>query len=191
MTRLTFPFGRSRAESAFAAADIADKQEPLGPVHGVPFTIKENIDCVGSSTTMGVPLLAEALPPELERVTELWGHVLSAEFQPVINELAMLMSERSIGMLNQLFKLYNAATVPGALVHAEKWRLSCAWSGFFERYPLVVGPTWTNIPFLHDADIADGGAKISALKVRHSLSISLEELHLSIRNFSGPCQITQ
>jgi amidase len=50
------------AESALAAADIADKQEPLGPLHGVPFTIKENIDCMGSSTTMGVPLMAEALP---------------------------------------------------------------------------------------------------------------------------------
>lgn len=102
----------------------------------------------------------------MERVTELWGHILSAEFQPVINELAMLMSESSIEMLNHLFELYNPATFPAALVHAEKWRLSCAWSEFFERYPLVVGPTWTNIPFLHDADIADGGARLTVDMLR-------------------------
>ena len=51
------------AESALKAADAADKTEPSGPLHGVPFTIKENIDCVGSPTTMGVPLLLDAMPP--------------------------------------------------------------------------------------------------------------------------------
>ena len=51
------------AESALEAADAADRQDASGPLHGVPFTIKENIDCVGSATTQGVPLLAEALPP--------------------------------------------------------------------------------------------------------------------------------
>lgn len=50
------------AESALAAADAADSTEPVGPLHGVPFTIKENIDCVGSATTNGVPALKDALP---------------------------------------------------------------------------------------------------------------------------------
>ena len=50
------------AESALAAADAADQATPTGPLHGVPFTIKENIDCVGSPTTDGVPAFAERLP---------------------------------------------------------------------------------------------------------------------------------
>ncbi|MDE0452597.1 MAG: amidase family protein [Gammaproteobacteria bacterium] len=51
-------------ESALAAADAADAAsgDDLGPLHGVPFSIKENIDCVGSPTTNGVPALAEFLP---------------------------------------------------------------------------------------------------------------------------------
>ena len=51
-------------ESALAAADAADaaSDEDRGPLHGVPFSIKENIDCVGSPTTNGVPALAEFLP---------------------------------------------------------------------------------------------------------------------------------
>src|SRR4029078_10200029 len=49
------------AESALEAADRADKSAPNGPFHGVPFTIKENIDCTGSATTVGVPAFAGAI----------------------------------------------------------------------------------------------------------------------------------
>src|SRR5689334_19342727 len=52
------------ADAALAAADEADRTPPTGPLHGVPFTIKENIDIVGSATTNGVPAFAEAMPSE-------------------------------------------------------------------------------------------------------------------------------
>ena len=50
------------AETALAAADEADRTPGSGPLHGVPFTIKENIDIVGSATTSGVPAFADAMP---------------------------------------------------------------------------------------------------------------------------------
>src|SRR5210317_1359149 len=53
------------SDSARQAADAADampRDQRVGPFHGVPFTIKENIDCVGSATTQGIPLMAEAMP---------------------------------------------------------------------------------------------------------------------------------
>ncbi len=55
------------AEDALDMAAKADKAvavgDKLGPLHGVPFTVKENIDLTGSATTEGVPAFAEALPP--------------------------------------------------------------------------------------------------------------------------------
>src|SRR6201992_736785 len=33
------------------------------PLHGVPFTVKENIDVAGTATTQGLPALAEAVAP--------------------------------------------------------------------------------------------------------------------------------
>jgi amidase len=46
------------ADAALAAADRADaavrRGEPLGPLHGVPVTIKENVDQQGEATTNGV-----------------------------------------------------------------------------------------------------------------------------------------
>ncbi|HET7017095.1 MAG TPA: amidase [Streptosporangiaceae bacterium] len=54
-------------DEALAAADEADRQsagaEGLGSLHGVPFTVKENIDLAGTATTQAVPALAEAVAP--------------------------------------------------------------------------------------------------------------------------------
>jgi amidase len=58
---------RVMADDARAAATDADRKvasgEPLGPLHGVPFTVKENIDIAGLPTTWGVQALTEAVVP--------------------------------------------------------------------------------------------------------------------------------
>lgn len=58
---------RVLADEARAAAAEADRQvaagATLGPLHGVPFTVKENIDMAGLPTTWGVKALASAVVP--------------------------------------------------------------------------------------------------------------------------------
>ena len=55
---------REEARSDAAEADRKVAAGPaLGPLHGVPFTIKENIDVAGFPTTWGVPAFAGAIPP--------------------------------------------------------------------------------------------------------------------------------
>ncbi|MEI7546878.1 MAG: amidase family protein, partial [Actinomycetota bacterium] len=54
-------------DTALAAADAADRAVatggPLGTFHGVPVTVKENIDLAGTPTTQSLPILAEAIAP--------------------------------------------------------------------------------------------------------------------------------
>src|ERR1700758_4809101 len=52
----------ARAEAASADRKLA-AGEKGGPLHGVPFTVKENIDMAGLPTTWGVPALAQAVTP--------------------------------------------------------------------------------------------------------------------------------
>jgi amidase len=67
---------RLLADQALAAADAADMAVAdgtrLGPLHGVPFTVKENIDLAGTPTTHAIPALAEAVAsvdaPQVERL---------------------------------------------------------------------------------------------------------------------------
>jgi amidase len=58
---------RVMADQARSAAAEADRKvasgEPLGPLHGVPCTVKENIDMAGLPTTWDVPALSGALVP--------------------------------------------------------------------------------------------------------------------------------
>ena len=62
------------ADEARASAVLADKKlaagELAGPLHGVPFTVKENIDMAGLPTTWGVPALAKAVVPADAPVVE-------------------------------------------------------------------------------------------------------------------------
>jgi len=54
-------------DEARVAADAADRAvaagDELGVLHGVPCTVKENIDLAGTPTTQGVPALADAAAP--------------------------------------------------------------------------------------------------------------------------------
>jgi amidase len=58
---------RVLGDDARAAAKEADAAvangEPLGPLHGVPFTVKQNIDLAGCATDNGVPAFAAAISP--------------------------------------------------------------------------------------------------------------------------------
>jgi amidase len=64
------------ADRALDAAKAADRaigaDEELPPLHGVPFTVKENIDLVGTPTTWGARALADSYPrrdaPAVERL---------------------------------------------------------------------------------------------------------------------------
>ena len=63
-------------ETAIRAAEEADRAvengSEVGPLHGVPFTIKENIDVAGSATTMGVlGLEGEIAPVDAPLVAQL------------------------------------------------------------------------------------------------------------------------
>lgn len=69
------------AEQALAAADEADRATVAGSdlpsFHGVPFTVKENIDLAGTPTTLGIKAFAELYPrsdaPVVERLRAAGG----------------------------------------------------------------------------------------------------------------------
>ena len=69
ITRVLADEARAGAKAADAALAAGDT---LGPLHGVPFTVKQNIDLAGCATDNGVPAFAEAISavdaPVVERM---------------------------------------------------------------------------------------------------------------------------
>jgi len=95
----------------------------------------------------------ETQPPELEQVHEIWAYILAMDFSPLLPELSALMSPPLIEMLRKLFVRNDPSSVRLPDIHSERNRLCRIWSEFFVEYPIMVGPTWTDIQFLHDADV--------------------------------------
>ena len=63
LNAITWVLG-DEARAAAKAADAAlASGEPLGPLHGVPLTVKQNIDLAGCASDHGVPAFAEAISP--------------------------------------------------------------------------------------------------------------------------------
>lgn len=63
------------AEDALKSADIADKAiadgAALGPLHGIPFSIKDSLDTAGVLTQRGSKLFAGNIP---DRRMQPWSH---------------------------------------------------------------------------------------------------------------------
>jgi amidase len=72
LNAVTVILGEQALEAAKAADRVADRGADLPPFHGVPFTIKGNIDVVGTPTTHGLKALLGAYPkrdaPAVERM---------------------------------------------------------------------------------------------------------------------------
>jgi len=71
VTRVLADEARSAAASADASVAAGD---PLGPLHGVPFTVKENIELAGTPTTQGLPVFADLVAPVDAPIVERMRH---------------------------------------------------------------------------------------------------------------------
>lgn len=127
----------------------------------LPATVTESVRRAGAALEAAGWEVEEADPPELERVTELWAHLLSPDLENDIDLLAAVMSERPLEIVRRMVADHTPASLPASLVHTERWRLSCAWTRFFAEFPLLVGPTWTRLPWEHDADLARGNESLT------------------------------
>jgi amidase len=106
--------------------------------------------------------VAEAQPPELARVHEIWARVLSPDVALMLGELTPVMSEGALGILHGLLERFPPDEVPAAFVFAERARLGRAWSEFLAEFPVILSPVWSGPPFPHDADLdAEAGRDLT------------------------------
>lgn len=95
----------------------------------------------------------ELLPPELEKVIETWGHVLTLDVRSMLPEISPIMSQPAVRFMEDLLRKYDTSHLSASEIYIERDRLAIAWSVFLDQYPVLIGPTWADIPFLHDEDI--------------------------------------
>jgi amidase len=98
----------------------------------------------------------EVAPPRYEDAIGCWGRLIIGDFASVLAQLSPLMGADALAFLNT----FNAGVPPLADAAAfsnlmvERDGIARAWSTFMAERPLVLSPTWTQLPFEHGFDSA-------------------------------------
>ena len=187
------------ADSAMVAAAEADRREPTGPLHGVPFTIKENIDCLDSATTRGVPALADSMPsldaPVVARMKAAGAIPLGRTNLP---ELGMRITTDN-PLHGRTLNPWNADRTPGGSSGGEASALASGMSplglgndiGGAVRNPAFCGgvaslkPSAGRIPHASSIPPEDSGLAAQLLLTEGPIARHVKDLRLAYETLSG------
>lgn len=97
--------------------------------------------------------VAETLPPELARVNEVFSRILAADLAIILPQSSGFISPGLCQLLERLVRAGNMAELSSYRAHVERSRLMRAWSGFFQEYPVLIGPNWGRSFWRIDADL--------------------------------------
>ncbi|HET9204580.1 MAG TPA: amidase [Acidimicrobiia bacterium] len=193
------------ADQALEAAERADRisiasGDRLPLLHGVPFTVKENIDLEGTPTTHGLKALAEAYPsrdaPVVERLKTAGGIPLGHTNCSTITVRWHTESEIWGSTVNP----WNRSRTPGASSGGEAAALATGMS------PLGVGndglgslrwpaqccgvtalkPTIGRIPHAGSLEPADSAIGIQLTSVQGPMAREIADLRAAFAALTGP-----
>jgi amidase len=100
----------------------------------------------------------EITPPDYEEAIALWSQLLLGDLRSIRVQLAEIMGPDGFAIMEHTF-----AAIPP--LDGDAWsnlfmarhRVARAWSQFLAEYPLVLTPTWTQLPFEHGFDVTPEG----------------------------------
>jgi amidase len=95
-------------------------------------------------------------PPRYEDAVGCWGRLITSDFASVLGPLSQMMGADAMAFVNNC-----VAAVP-PLTDATAWSnlmverdgIARTWSNFMADRPLLLTPTWTQLPFEHGFDSA-------------------------------------
>lgn len=111
--------------------------------------------------------LVEQGPPRYEEALETWAALLAADFSTVLDRLLPAMGEEAKVVVARFIEDSGAPdTMAGfSKLLVRRDGIARAWSEFMARCPLLLTPTWTQLPFQHGFDAAsvEGGRAVQEL----------------------------
>ena len=130
----------------------------------------------------------EAEPPRVEEAARLWALVVYAELRPNLDRLRAMASPDAMRYADLTLALDPPATLEDYIAAFQaRMRLQREWGAFLARYPVILGPVSTMLPFAVGYDIA--GAE-EAAAVRRSLRLTLAATFLGLPAVAVPAGTT-
>jgi len=171
-------------QEALAAACAADEAVarglPLGPLHGVPVTIKNNVDQRGFATTNGVPawkdLMASEDSPPVAGLRKAGAIILGRTNTPPLSLRWVSANDLHGATLNPWSDAHTpggssggaavaVAAGMGPIAHANDLYGSIRFPAFCTG-TVGLRPTWGRTPFFNSTSIAERGMAFQSMAVQ-------------------------
>lgn len=110
--------------------------------------------------------VVEKSPPMLEDSVRVWGELLLADLYVALPSFKGVMSDEAYSLLSAAIDRLPKPTLESVYeLHQRRHAIQRAWADFFQDYPLLVGPTWTQPPFVNDLDVRDEAGRVEVTKL--------------------------
>jgi amidase len=110
--------------------------------------------------------VAEAVPPDYEQAIELWSAILAADLRVMQPALDQVMGPPGRKFLGYALDHLPAPDLTGwAVAHTARHGLARRWSLWYQEYPVLLSPVWSQPAFPLDFDIADADGAIATLEL--------------------------
>jgi len=186
-----------------AMTGVDDRDPRATGVPGVPGTAPRRVAVVADPGGRGVdPAVAggiaraadalrdagyaveEAEPPRVEEAARLWALVVYAELRPNLDRLRAMASPDAMRYANLTLAMEAPATLDEYMAAFQaRLQLGREWGAFLARYPIILGPVSTMLPFAVGYDIA---GPEEAAAVRASLRLTLASTFLGLPAVAVP-----
>lgn len=111
--------------------------------------------------------VVELTPPRYEEAVAAWARLLIGDFGSVLPKLLPLMGDDARGFLaaaNAAVPGFDTATALSELMVVRDG-IARAWARFLADAPLVLSPTWTQLPFEVGFDVASPAATAATMEM--------------------------
>jgi amidase len=152
---LDMPFDGPPSRTPIRVAVVAEP--PGGPTdEAVVGAVRAAADALANA---GYDVV-EACPPRYAEAFDAWGRFITGDLEETMGVMGSMMGPGGAAFLKEtmaaLGRFPDARAMTALL--AQRDAIARDWSLFLNEHPLVLSPTWTELPFEHGFDVKPGRA---------------------------------
>jgi amidase len=158
---ISLPFAGEPLQKPLRIAMVAEP--PGGSIDPV---IAATVRKAGAALSDAGYRVDEVCPPSYEEALQVWNQFLFGDVAAILDKLYPIMGESGARFLRYAYEplpTYDAKAM--SLMYVQRHAVAREWSVFMEDYPLVLSPTWTQLPFEHGFDAASAAGAAAAMEM--------------------------
>ena len=110
--------------------------------------------------------VVNACPPRYEDAITCWLKFANSDFAAVLARLLPLLGRDAATFFSAINSMTTPLDATGmSMMFMERDGIARAWSQFLTEYPLLLTPTWTQLPFEHSFDIATTAGSAATMEM--------------------------